>query len=103
MRTELVSRAPYGDIGEEDLPDAAPSEKHPLTLEEGTRIHFEEHWSKYVPWLALRLFLRVRTKEAERFAPGWVHRERKLIRIPGFSIGSSVRALKRGVAQASCL
>ena len=85
-RSGLVTRSPYEDVRAEDLPDCPPSAKHPLELWRVVRlmIFFEAHYPYYIPWLALRLFVGIRTKEAARFDPEWINRERGFIRMPGW-------------------
>ncbi len=85
-RKRYVVRNPYDEIRAEDLPDRITGEKHPLSLAAVIEIgaYFEEHWKKYCLWLALRLFAGIRTKEATRFRPEWIDRERRLIFMPGW-------------------
>lgn len=90
VRSGLLVKNPYDEIREEDLPDAGISEKHPLSLDSVVRmfVYFEEHWPVYCPWLALRLFVGIRTKEAQRFDPQWINCERRMIRVPGWTLNS---------------
>lgn len=85
----LLGKSPYAEIGANKLPDAGKSVKHPLPLDSIVRMlgFFETQYPQYSLWLALRLFLGLRTKEGQRFRPEWIDLERKMVRVPGWEKG----------------